>query len=100
MFQDEPWYQCPAAVWREDGYDLGYLLDMHAHYSNGFLPQSGAILDQVAKLMDALTIVGDEQALCSEEQKQEQTSKRALEQHQREVIERGRATPLQVTSNG
>jgi hypothetical protein len=82
-------YSCPARPWLDHGADLFFLYDTTAHYRNGFLLTEGGVLDQPSKLMEALSIVGDELENCKDEKSSEQSARESHVAHQNTVSTAG-----------
>lgn len=54
---------------------MAYLYTLSAHYSNGFLPEAGGILDQSRKLMAALAILDNTKHDCADEKRSQEVSR-------------------------
>jgi len=74
---------CPATPWRDDPWTMGFLYDALAHYRNGYLLTAGGVMDQPAKLMKALAVMGSELVVCEQEQRDTARKRQA---HQRDAL--------------
>lgn len=61
---------------------MSLLYDLAAHYANGFLPETGGVLDQRHKLMQALAIISSEQHACEDEARELEKEREKRQQAQ------------------
>jgi hypothetical protein len=66
---------------------MAFLYGLSAHYTNGFLPESGGVLDQSYKLMVALAIVSSEKQACEEEKRAIDRAKEAKQARQVAIMQ-------------
>lgn len=69
-------YSCPATPWRDNPDGMFTLYDLAYHYRNGFLPMPGGVLDQPARLMEAIAVLLNMVQEC-EQQAEDQDAARA-----------------------
>jgi hypothetical protein len=70
MILDELDFSCPRQPLFEDPDTFSYIFNAYANYQNGFLMEEGSVMDQPAKLIKILAIVGDQVVKCSEDKKE------------------------------
>ena len=90
LIDGKPDWSCPRRPWLDDPEGLFFLMDVYAHYQNGFLPEQGGVLDQPAKLMRMLAIIGKAHADCDEQQQAEAKKRARMEKDLEQVKGRKR----------
>lgn len=59
VFMGEETHACPRQAVRDTGREWGHLLKFYAMYKQGYLPASGAVVDQSNKAVELFAILDD-----------------------------------------
>lgn len=75
VLDDEMRWDCPARPWLDHPEMMSFLMEAYVHYQNGYLMETGSIMEQPVFAMKALAIISNQMVDCWEEKRRSEADK-------------------------